>query len=230
MEIRGIEFQRRVVPSPEEVCVKYLAALSLLGLFLVGCDEDELAFDEFNDLLPLELDAYWQYDCNSDGAVWEIDVDAGAGDGGLESFDYSFTVDGAPSYHHDLALGDDGWYEAVDEPERPDLYLSLPAEVGFEWTHHYVVNTTVYDWLITYEGREDVSVPAGDFVATWKVTRQYDQVIDNGADEHHQIFSEYYAPGYGMVKSVIQETNGSETTINLVEYDLPSLVVEEEEG
>lgn len=213
--------------------MKYLAALSLLGVFLIGCPEEESAFDEFNDLLPLEVGAFWQYDCNSDGAVWEIDVTSGMGDGDLESFDYSFKVDGAPSYHHDLALGDigddHGWYEAVDEPERPDLYLSLPAEEGFEWTHHYAVSSTTWDWLVTYEGREDVSVPAGDFTGTWKVTRQYDQVIDGGADEHHQIFTEYYAPGYGMVKSVIQETNGSETTINLVEYDLPSLVVEEEE-
>ena len=138
--------------------MKYLAALSLLGVFLIGCPEEESAFDEFNDLLPLEVGAFWQYDCNSDGAVWEIDVTSGMGDGDLESFDYSFKVDGAPSYHHDLALGDigddHGWYEAVDEPERPDLYLSLPAEEGFEWTHHYAVSSTTWDWLVTYEGRE----------------------------------------------------------------------------
>ncbi len=213
--------------------MKYLGVLALLGVFMIGCDDDELAFDEFNDLLPLEVGAYWQYDCNSDGAVWEIEVDAGAGDGDLDSFDYSFTVDGAPSYHHDLALGDigsdHGWYEAVDEPERPDLYLSLPADEATSWTHHYGVGFTSWDWTVSYEGREDISVPAGDFEATWKVVRDYVQIIDNGADEHHQVFTEYYAPGYGMVKSVILETNGSETTINLVEYDLPSLAVEEEE-
>jgi hypothetical protein len=213
--------------------MKYVGFLSLVCAILVGCAEEESQIDEFNDLLPLEIGAYWQFESNSDDAVWEIDVDAGAGMDGNPSYDYSFTIDGAPAYYHDLiegTLGSDyGWYEVLDEPERPDLFLILPAEEGVSWTHDYAVKATTYHWEIGYEGRADVSVPAGDFDQAWEVVRAYDQIIDGGADEHHQIYTEYYAPGHGLIKSVIQETDGSQTVIELVEYDLPSAAEEEGE-
>jgi len=52
-------------------------------------------------------------------------------------------------------------------------------------------------------------------------------VLD-GPQIDHQVFTEYYAPGYGMVRSVIQQTDGSEITLDLVTYDLPSMAAEEE--
>ncbi len=187
---------------------------------LAGCEEP---IDEFNELLPLALGAMWEYDSDSDDSEWLIEVAEGAGVDGTSSFDFSLKADGAAQYRHDLYQGevddDSGWVEV--EPvsgEVPDLYLLLPAEDGASWSHDQWSPNESHS-VMSYDGREDVSVPAGDFEQAWVLLREKES--DYSGMIKTSLITDWYVPAVGLVKRAIINTEGEETVLTLVDYELP---------
>ncbi len=195
---------------------RILTALTLLlALTLSACEEE---IDETTTLLPLAVGNTWQFDSDSDDAVWSIEVLEGAGLDGEVSYNYTLKVDGVPQYPHDLYLADDGWTEVDPDDEIPPLFLKLPAAEGATWEHEYIGQNSETYHTIEITGREDVSVPGGDFEGAWVVDRYRES--DYGDYTSTQRIVDWYAPAHGLVQCAITNTDGEVTTLKLTDHQV----------
>jgi hypothetical protein len=198
--------------------MRSLAPAILLLPLLLGCPEE---VDEFNDLLPLAVGNVWEYDSDADDQLWSIEILDGAGFDGSASFDFTIEVGGVTYEPHDLYAGEDGWTEVDPSDEVPDLFLRLPAEAGYIWEFEFIGNNVSYSTM-SYESRQDLNTPAGDFDQTWEVLRDKRSIY--GTTEFTQLVRDWYAPGIGLIKRVITNNEGEDTTLVLTSFEL---VVEE---
>lgn len=196
---------------------RLVPAILLLPL-LLGCPEE---VDEFNDLLPLEVGNLWEYDSDADDERWSIEILDGVGSDGAASYDFTIEVGGVTYEPHDLTMGEDGWTEVNPSDEVPDLFLALPAEKGHVWEFEFIGNNVSYSTM-SYESRQDLSTPAGDFENTWEVLRDKRSIY--GTTEFTQVVRDWYAPGVGLIKRIITNNEGENTTLVLTSFEL---VVEE---
>ncbi len=192
---------------------RLLPVLLLLPL-LAGCPEE---VDEFNDLLPLAVGNLWEYDSDADDDLWSIEVFDGAGFEGEPSFDFTIETAGVTYEPHDLTLGEEGWTEVNPTDEVPDLFLKLPATEGDIWEFEFIGNNVSYSTM-TYEGRPSISTPAGDFEGTWELLRDKRSIY--GTTEFTAVVRDWYAPGVGLIKRIITNNEGEDTTLVLTSFDL----------
>ncbi len=200
-----------------------LPILALLLAASSGCEQ----IDEFNDLLPLAEGARWEWESDVTDDTWFVEVVPGDGLDGDPSFDFVFTVSSGgtdtPQFPHDLYWGEEGWHEVSPSEEQPDVFLKLPAEDGLSWEHLNIGTGNESTTVLTYEGRADVSVAAGDFEQCWELSR--DKTSTYGATEFTSLFVDWYCPGHGLVKRSMTNTDGDTTILSLTSYTIP----EEEE-
>jgi len=198
-----------------------LITLALSVAATTGCEE----IDEFNELLPLVEGARWDWDSDTTDALWFVEVAAGDGHDDQASFDYTFKVDDGltetPQFPHDLYDGEEGLTEVDPSEEQPGLFLKLPASEGDTWDHENIGTGNESYSLMTYEGREDVSVPAGDFEQCWELSR--DKTSTYGATEFTQLFVDWYCPAVGMVKRSMTNSDGETTILSLTSYSIPEV-------
>ena len=203
--------------------MKHIVLLAFVATLFSGCEEETI--DEYNELLPLDVGVYYEFNSDSDDSVWTIDVVEGAGVDGEASYKFAFEATGAPQWNHDLYLGDDengsGWVEVAPGSEDLALFIKLPAEVGDEWAHDIIVNGNEHHWTASYEDRVNVGVPAGDFEQTWVLVRDHVWSMDGGTLEFHNVYEDYYAPAVGLVKRVFTNSEGEDTTLSLTDYSVP---------
>lgn len=208
--------------------MKHVVLISFLAMLLSGCEEETI--DEFNELLPLDVGVYYEFNSDSDDSVWTIDVVEGVGVDGAVSYRFAFEAAGAPQWNHDLCQGEDengsGWIEVEPGAEELALFVKLPAEIDDEWGHEIILNGNGHYWTARYEDRVNVSVPAGDFEQAWVLVRDYEWSMDGGSLQFHNVFEDYYAPGVGLVKRVFTNSDGEDTTLSLTDYSLPGAVEE----
>ncbi len=193
---------------------RLLTALALLSL-LTGCPEE---VDEFNDLLPLEIGNLWEYDSDADDDLWSIAVGEGAGFDGEPSFDFTVETAGVTYEPHDLYLAEEGWTEVDPSDEVPDLFLSLPAAEGDVWEFEFIIGNNVSYSTMSYEGRPKITTPAGEFEGTWELLRDKRSIY--GTTEFTQVVRDWYAPGVGLIKRVITNHDGEDTTLVLTSFEL----------
>jgi rubredoxin len=196
-----------------------LLILTLLVTASIGCEQ----IDEFNDLLPMVEGARWEWDSDADDAVWFVEISAGDGHDEDPSYDFTFAVrvndTDTPQFPHDLYDGEEGWHEVDPSEEQPLRFLKLPAEEGLSWDFLNIGTGNESTSVMTYEGRGDVSVPAGDFEQCWELSR--DKVSTYGATEFTSLFVDWYCPGHGLVKRSMTNTDGEITVLTLTSYDIP---------
>ena len=192
---------------------RWLPLVMVLSL-LLGCPE---GVDEFNDLLPIEAGNVWEYDSDADDERWSIEAGEGAGFDGTPSFDFTIEVDGVTYEPHDLYMAAEGWTEVEPSDEVPDLFLALPAEVGHVWEFEFIGNNVSYSTM-SYEGRTDLTTPAGDFEGTWELLRDKRSIY--GTTEFTAVVRDWYAPGVGLIKRIITNNEGEDTTLVLTSFDL----------
>lgn len=198
-----------------------LLILTLLVTASTGCEQ----IDEFNELLPMIEGARWEWDSDAGDETWFVEVTAGEGyeEEPSYKFDFMVSLDGTdtPQFRHDLYDGEEGWHEVSPSEEQPLRFLKLPAEEGLSWDFLNIGTGNESTSVMTYEGRSDISVPAGDFEQCWELTR--DKVSTYGQTKFTSLFVDWYCPSHGLVKRSMTNTEGEIIVLTLTSYEIPEV-------
>ena len=195
--------------------MKKLLLFVPIVLYIIGCGG---AVDYY----PLSVGSVWEYSMTST-ITTPNDTTETTGTQDVEITDETTLDDGTEVFEQvtttattDTTMVDTMYMEETDDYIRgydskadttPDTWLELPIEEGNTWDVDDIMSAVVL-------GKEDVSVPAGDYDNCWEI----------GYITDTDTVYVYFADGIGMVRQYMEITEGD--VIYESETELESATIE----